>query len=565
MKALWLLLGSLLAGVVCGQTTDGDKKGALTGIVRDSVTHVPVKKAMVSINPMFATGIGPANAGRNQGPQSTVTDASGTFTMANLSPGQYRVMIQHQNYPQARFSGVTKSVEVKAGETAGPLAVDLIPGAAVSGRIVDEEGEPIQGCFVQPHTAKNPDQGAPSEGNPSTNEDGDYRFYSVPPGKYILTAQCQTTVFQPRPFSSGPDPPPSRAYPLQYYPLATNPKEAEAVELTPGNEKSGVDFRMRPAPVTQIHGFISPDSAEWKGRNLNLQLMWIDPSRRNGMNFGAGIDQTKGTFEFQQVFPGSYTLVAFSNDGGEDKRIGVSQRIEVSDRPLDVVLELHPAFELTGKVELDANSNNNANTGASGNIGVGGNIPGGAQGRAVFIGLNGPASNGKPSLSQVGIQLFPAYQMGMPFPQTQVSEDGSFTLKGVIPGVWRLQVNTPLAFVKSAWIGSAEVTNGPLDLSKGATGALRIVLSTNTGTIRGSAPAGQTIFAQRIDDDVPFRSSRATQTDPSGQYTLSNLSPGKYRLVPADPGGPMPDEDGQEVTVREGETVMLDLKAPAGQ
>lgn len=318
---------------------------------------------------------------------------------------------------------------------------------------------------------------------------------------------------------------------------------------------------MRPAPITQIHGFMSPDSAGWKGRNLNLQLMSIDPSRRTQMNFGAAIDQTKGTFEFRQVFPGSYTLVAFSNDGADDKRIGSLQRIEVSDRPLDVVLELHPAFELTGKVELDANSNNNANTGASGNTGVGGSTSGGAQGRAAYSGLNGPGNNRKPSLSQVGIQL-----IDTPFPtQTQVSEDGSFTLKGVIPGVWRLQVNTPLAFVKSAWMGSVEVTNGPLDLSKGAAGALRIVLNTNTGTIRGSAPAGQTIFAQRIDDDLPFRSNRATQTDPSGQYTLPNLPPGKYRLVPADTGGPMPDEDGQEVTVHEGETVMLDLKAPAGQ
>ena len=30
-----------------------------------------------------------------------------------------------------------------------------------------------------------------------------------------------------------------------------------------------------------------------------------------------------------------------------------------------------------------------------------------------------------------------------------------------------------------------------------------------------------------------------------------------------DPGSPMPDEGGQEVTVREGETAMADLKAPS--
>jgi uncharacterized protein (DUF2141 family) len=560
-----LLAASLLVGGVCAQSPDSDKTGSITGIVRDSVTRMPVKKATVSINAMFAMPVNSANAAKVQQPQATVTDASGTFTVASLPPGRYRVAIQHQNYPQARFGGVSKNVDVKAGESGAPLAVDLVPGGAVSGRIVDEEGEPIQGCFVQPHPAKNPEQGVQMSGNPTTNEDGDYRFYSVPPGKYVFTAQCNTAVFQPRPFSAGADPPPSRGYPMQYYPLAADAKAAEAVELTPGGEKSGIDFRMRPAPVTQIHGIMSPGSADWKGRNLNLELMPVDPVGRNGMFSNTAIDQAKGTFEFPQVFPGSYTLLAFSNDN-DDKRVGVAQRIEVTDRPMDIVLELHHGFDLSGKVELDPTTSPSANNSNSGGLTAGisssppGNQPLG--GRAVS-GLAG--NNGKPSLNSFGIQLFPTYQVGMPFPQTQVSEDGSFTFKGVIPGVWRLQVNGPMAFVKSAFMGSTEITAGTLDLSNGAAGALRIVLSMNTATIRGSAPAGQFINAQRIDDDMPFRTGRGAMVDPTGQYTMPNLPPGRYRLVVTDAGFQAADEGGQEVTVKEGETVMLDLKAPAVQ
>jgi hypothetical protein len=61
---------------------------------------------------------------------------------------------------------------------------------------------------------------------------------------------------------------------------------------------------------------------------------------------------------------------------------------------------------------------------------------------------------------------------------------------------------------------------------------------------------------------MPFRgiSTRGTQVDQSGQYKFEGLGPGKYRLVLMDAGGPMPDEGGQEVSVREGETVMADLK-----
>ncbi len=509
---------------------------------------MPLKKATAVLNPM-----GIVNSSKPQGPQSTTTDASGTFHFSNLQPGSYRVMIQHQNYPQARFGGVSKTIDVKAGETAGPIDAELIPGASVSGRILDEDGEPTQGCFVQAHLPSAPDQGVQAQGNFNPNEKGEYRLYAIPPGKYLLTAQCQGQVFQPRPFSAGPDPPPSRGYPPQYYPLAADAKSAQAVELLPGNEKSGIDFRMRPAPVTQVHGAVSAGGADWKGNNINVQLVPIDSSRRNGNNF-SNIDAAKGTFEFRQVFPGSYMLIAFSQ-GNNDTRIGATQRVEVGDQPLNIVIELQHGFDITGKVELDPESAAKvaaANTAA--------NAPGSsapmAPGNNRFNGFT-PAPF---SLSQVSIQLFPAYQVGIPMPNTQVAADGSFTLKGVMPGSWRLIVNGPQAFTKGAWLGSAEVTQGTFELSSGGAGALRIVLSTNTGSIHGSAPPGQIISSQRIDDSPQFRGSRGTMADPSGQYKLDGLAPGRYRIMLSDGGGPMPDEGGQEVTVKEGDTITLDLK-----
>jgi len=159
--------------------------------------------------------------------------------------------------------------------------------------------------------------------------------------------------------------------------------------------------------------------------------------------------------------------------------------------------------------------------------------------------------------------LVPQYQVGMPFPQGQVNDDGTFTLKGVLPAPWRLQVNAPFAFVKSAWLGSTDVTNTPIDLSSGSAGAFKILLSTNTATIRGTAPVGQTVFAQRIDDELPFRGNQGTGVDQNGQYRFQGLAPGKYRLIVQEDGGPIPEEGGQEITVREGETVMADLKAPS--
>ena len=311
---------------------------------------------------------------------------------------------------------------------------------------------------------------------------------------------------------------------MQYYPLTSEAKSAQAVELTPGNEKSGIDFIMAPTAITQVHGVFAPGGADWQGGQL--QVMLTSLAQHAG---GMGAMVQKGTFQFRQVFPGSYILTAFSQ-GGEENRMGAFQRIDVSDKPVELALELKHAIDLNGKIEIEPSGNSN--------------------------------NNNKVTPSQINIALVPQYQVGIPGSQTQVSEDGTFTMKGVLPAPWRLQLNAPMGYVKAAWLGNQDVTNAPIDLLSGALGGLRILIGTNMGTIRGSAPAGTVILAERIDENTPFRRNFGITVDQNGQYNFSGLAPGKYRLVVMDSGGPMPDEGGQEITVREGETVMADLKAP---
>jgi hypothetical protein len=120
----------------------------------------------------------------------------------------------------------------------------------------------------------------------------------------------------------------------------------------------------------------------------------------------------------------------------------------------------------------------------------------------------------------------------------------------------------PFVFLKSAWLGSEEITNKPIDLTSGAAAPLRIVASTNTATIRGTAPPGQQVFA-RLDDNDLQQGWSSSLVDPNGQFTLQDLAPGKYRISVGDAGSPMPEEGGQEVTVGEGETTITDIKPEA--
>jgi hypothetical protein len=511
MKPAWFLLLAVAA-----QAQNADQTGGVQGVVTDAVTHMPLKRAMVTVDPMGNSG------NRNPGLQATSTDAGGAFTVGNLPAGQYRVVVQRQGYPQAGGGAMSRRIEIKAGVITGPVNLELMPGASVTGHVVDEDGDALPNCNIELTQASRPGQGFQFEGR-SSNEDGEYRLFGISPGKYKISVHCGNIVFEPRPFSAGPDLESSQAYPTQYYPLTSDAKSAEVVQLTAGTEKSGIDFVMRPAAVTQVRGAFTATGADWRGSQLNLQLA---PSEGNGTMMSASIDRAKGTFLIRPVFPGSYLLAAFSN-GPEDGRIGALQRIEVGDRPVELALELRAAIELKGTVEIESKSSNSVN------------------------------------LAQTQIFLNPHDQVGYPPAHAQVAADGSFTLRGVLPAPFLLFVSAPSAFVKSAWLGSIDVTKGAVDLSNGGAGALRIVISTNTATIRGSAPAGESILAQRADEEIRFAPNRGTQADQSGQYKLEGLAPGKYRLMVMDQGGRMPDEGGQEITVQEGETAMLDLKAPS--
>jgi hypothetical protein len=525
MKTALLSLLTIAAAIAQEQT------GRIEGVVIDAASHQPVKKATIFVN-----FLGPqAPDAHNQAPSTATTDASGAFAFSNLATGRYEVIVQHQNYPQAGMRGARKTVQVAAGETAPSVTVELIPGATVSGRVVDEDGDPLSGCIMQPHPAKNFNQGVPIVRMPSSHEDGPYRIYGIPPGKYTITAQCSESVFQPRPLSEGPDPAPTSAYPTLFYPAAYDVNSAEVVDLSPGAEKSGVDFQMRPVAVTHIRGILTAGTADWRGRtDLQVQLIPLDPHSPLAFALSSGqIDPKDGSFELHRVFPGSYRLIAFSQnfsargpqpDAGS--RVGAAMRVDAANKPIQVSLQLQRAVDIPGSVEIER-GNDSAN---------------------------------EVTPSQINIQLRSENQIGAPPAPTQVNDDGSFTIKSVLPGEWRIMLMAPSAFLKSAWLGNTDITHVALDLTSGSVAPLRIVVGTNTATIRGTAPAGQMVFAMRIDDNDPAPGWRGGQLASNGQFTIQLLAPGRYRVTVGDMEGPMPEDVGQEITLAEGENAAIDVK-----
>jgi hypothetical protein len=81
-----------------------------------------------------------------------------------------------------------------------------------------------------------------SSGFAETNDLGDYRL-ATRPGRYYLQADpgFLTRVWDKR-------------YTSLFYPGATNPEEAHAIELKSGQTVNGIDIRLEPRQGAQVRG-----------------------------------------------------------------------------------------------------------------------------------------------------------------------------------------------------------------------------------------------------------------------------------------------------------------------
>jgi protocatechuate 3,4-dioxygenase beta subunit len=112
----------------------------------------------------------------------------------------------------ATKSGYARN-ETTATATAQPIEIRLRRGAAISGRVVDEIGEPVIGARVSAGVVSGPPRKITTAATTDTDDRGEYRLASLPSGTFAVAAVTAGT----RP-------------------------EAEDVRLEPGDDRSGMDL-----------------------------------------------------------------------------------------------------------------------------------------------------------------------------------------------------------------------------------------------------------------------------------------------------------------------------------
>jgi protocatechuate 3,4-dioxygenase beta subunit len=464
---------------------------SVEGQVVDAATGAPVPKALLTLRDRISSA-------PNDRPDffTTTSDAAGRFVFRELQPGSYDlaggargyVLLASYNARQPRRSGTRFSLA--PGQNLTGITLRLTPNSAVSGRIVDEDGDPMSSLQVQllrvSYRSGKRELVVDGSHKAGTDDRGLYRIWGVTPGKYYLSA-----VYPPaRPTEDA-------RYVPTYYPGTIDEAAAAPIDMGPATELESINLSLSKVRTVRVRGrVLDVASPHVFLRRESI----VSGDERNYTSVSVGPD---GQFEFRGLLPGTYTLVARTND--VDRRASALRSVTVGAADLDgLTISMLPAILITGHVSVDGES--------------------------------------RADLSNTRIELrsYPnAEAWGAP--TGTATKDATTRIVGVDPDRYKVIVpDTPDGFyLKAVRLGGRDLPGQVLDVTAGGPAQIEVVLSPKAASVTGTValassdePAAEVTVVlipqekERRDDPLAYL---RTMTDDSGKFTIRNIVPGEYR------------------------------------
>lgn len=469
-------------------------QGSIEGTVVNEITREPVRGAQIVV-------------GSEAGVPAAVTDPNGHFAFRNLPPGTYLLVAQHPEFPLTT-TGLGAShpltVTLIPDEQQSGLVISLTPGGSITGRILNEDGRPVPGCYTQALQYAPGQSGTALSGPQSATSDrrGEYRIRGLAKGHYYVAVQCGDAVPVAHPAAQrGSDgEAPKQKYAMEFYPGSPEFASAARLMIEAGATVSGIDFRLRPISTVTVRGRLTGDP-EALHRNLHVMIEPRDGALTSLLHYPATVDAGTGAFRIENVPAGAYTLVATASDAGRSWQ--AKELVDIgsgSPAPAPVELPLIPGSAFSGSVEVEG---------------------------------------GQPAPENLRIVLTPldAGNLG-PSPDAKVEKDGAFSISGMLPGRWRLELGSASGYLKSLSVGGQEVSASAFTVAPGAGGEMRIVVGTRMAQLEGSVDgirpedAGGAWLVLAPEDAGTIAVGRLlnASTDRAGRFRMAGLAPGRYRL-----------------------------------
>ncbi len=462
--------------------------------------------------------------------KATVTDDLGAYEFTDLAASTYRIVASKPGFAPIRVDdpasaqppfGSTRETTIAEGETRERTDVRLARWGTLSGRIVDELGDPMAGASVQ--VLQIMYRGGRRRLGPRmsarlTDDLGRYRLFGVAPGQYIVSATVGEV--------SSADVP---GYASSYYPGTPNAGDAQFVPIGQSQDVTGVDFAMSLVRTARITGTVfNADGEPTSGGALRL-LSSSRSASPTDIAVGARVLRD-GRFEFPNVAPGQYVIQA---DRGKRQQsiegeFGTLAVAVNGEDVTDLNLEQSEGSSISGRFTFD--SYDPSKQPASTNVEL---VP-------VPIDLD---------LSPSSVAT------------AAVADDWTFEISG-LHGPRRLHLQRAPAgwMLKEIRVAGIDVTDRPLAFGSDEQSLtdVEVVLTDRvsrlTGTVSGASgrpAAGASVVVFSTDRDRWFPQSRFVRrvvAAADGTFTIAGLPGGSYDAIalpvlPSDGGDSWQDPD----------------------
>lgn len=476
------------------------------------------------------------------------TDANGVYELIDLPMGRYQLtatkgsFVQLQ-YGQTRPFEAGKPLQLADGQVAEHVDFNLPRGALVTGRILDEFGEPVTDVQVTVmryrYVAGRRVLGGVGR-VVTTNDIGEYRLFGLAPGQYFLSA----TLRAGNPADVSTD---RSGYAPTYYPGTASLAEAQRLTLGVGQVMNDVNLVLVPARLARISG----TAVDSDGKPLPGGLVGMVLASGAGLA-GLAVSQIRadGSFTLSNVAPGEYTIRAVVPQtalaAGASPEL-ISARITVEGEDIT-------GFRLAGVKSVNVSGK-------------------------VVIDQRAPGSGSAPAVQLVMVAEVPD-ALG-PAGLTKVNDDLTFQGR-VQPGRQFVRLGSQKdVMLKAVRLNGADVTDSGIEFRAEDVAGVEVELTRQISQLSGTvadekgAPAKDysVVVFPRAADQWKAPASRYfgdSRPDQNGRFLVRALPPGDYYAIAleyVEPGGGTDPEflerihdRAQPFSLRDGEAKTLDLK-----
>ena len=266
-------------------------------------------------------------------PRTASTSTDGRYEFRDVAPGRYTLRVERSGYlalayGQRRPGEQGRPLEIAETEVAEKVDFALPRMSVISGRVLDDLGEPIAGVTVwvlQTRFVQGRRQLVATGANASTDITGRYRLLSLPPGDYAVMGTTRAT------WPHDSDPKQVFGYAPTYFPGTSTAAQAQRVKLGVAQEASGIDFNLAAGRTSSVRGHATSASGFPLGgetvtmvHEIGGPTMWMGSAVAVASTKVAG----DGSWTLSNIPPGEYRLsiraAARGNDPAQEGQVTIS-------------------------------------------------------------------------------------------------------------------------------------------------------------------------------------------------------------------------------------------------